>query len=1208
MLSKYIYVYTFVIVVGCLISPQQSVAQLIINEISASNASTLFDEDGDAPDWIELYNSSSAAVSLADYYISDDNDEPFKFRLPEITLGAGNYMLLFASDKNREGGEFYWNTVIRSGDGTKYFIPTTSVSDSWINHEFDDSAWQTGTFGIGYGDNDDSTQVPSGTISIFTRSTFQIEDISNLERMMLHIDFDDAYIAYINGVEVSRENISGDAPVPFNQQADNYTEPKLAFGTPLPALDLGEHIHLLNEGENTLAIQLHNFNASSSDLTLIPFLSLGYSSDPMNTIGVAEETGLIESEIYYPHANFKLSSDGETVYLHNSIPFLIDSLKYPELRADESFGRYSGDNELYIFTITTPGRANNIEGYTTRSSTPILSQSGGFFENDVRISLQDPSLGDITYFTTDGSIPTTTDVVFGSGNQLINSTRTIKLRTFEPGGIPSEVIVETYFIDENHDLPVVTVSTHPDNLWSDESGIYVIGTNGIPAWGVYENGGANWNQDWEIPIHFELFEKDGSKAFGVGAGAKIAGAWSRSNPAKSLKIYFRSEYGTRALDYKMFNSKEIYSFQSIALRNSGNDFSSQGHSMFRDGLMTTLVNDTENDIQAFRPAVLYLNGEYWGIHNIREKINEHFVESNSSASSDNIDLLQGGGEMDFPSSIGAIHGTTENYDEMMSFIVSSDLSDPELFVLVEEMIDMDNYIDYMAAQIYYGNTDWPGNNVKLWRSRTADSKWRWILYDTDFGFALSYGGQYWHNTLSFALEENGPGWPNPPWSTELFRELVESKVFRDKFANRMAGLMNVNYKPSNVYAVIDSLAGLIESEIPRHMSNETRSGYWGGSVNEWNNQISIMKEFAVQRPGYIESFFTQSTGAGGKFATQSLSMLNVNVTNQLHGTVKVNRLKINQFPWQGEYFGGIDIPIIAIPKPGFEFAGWTGDIVSDEIEIVARAGQSLTATFRVASDEANVVINEIMYNASDEYESGDWIELYNAGAASVNLAGWIIKDEDDNHEFVIPEGIVLSADAYLVVAQDLSKFEEIYPQIENVIGSTGFGLSGNSDAVRLYSQNSMLMDSLIYDDESPWPVDADGTGHSLELIDASTDNEIAENWRASSFELGSPGMENGSSVSTSEENESPKEIELLQNYPNPFNPSTTITYSVPTSSQVRLEVYSVSGQRVATLVDEFIQSGKYSTKWDASNQASGVYFYTLTVGKESFSKKMVLIK
>ena len=988
-------------------------AQIVINEVSASNTSVLYDEDGDTPDWIELYNTSNEAVLLSDFYISDTKDDLIMFQLPEITLQPEDYTLLFASDKNR---------------------------------------------------------------------------------------------------------------------------------------------------------------------------------------GAGSETGLQSQEIKYPHTNFKLSSDGETVYLSNVASAIMDSLEYPELQANESYGIYSVDNERYIFSLPTPGTVNNVEGYTARSQTPTTLTKGGFFNDQVTVSLQDPSIGDVTYFTEDGSIPTESDEIFGTGERVVNETKILRFKTFESGSIPSEVITETYFINEEHGLPVISLSTHPDNLWSDENGIYVIGTNGITGYCYYEAGGANWNQDWEIPVHLEFYEDNGSKAFGVGAGAKIAGGCTRKRPTKSLSIFFRGDYGTPSLDYKMFNSKETDSFEALVLRNSGND---SYLSMFRDGLMTILVHDTEIDLRAYRAAVLYLNGEYWGIHNIREKVNEHFIASNSNANPDNIDMIQGR---------SPIRGTIENYDKLISFVTSNDLEDPLLFAEVEDFIDMDNYIDYMATQIYYANTDWPGNNMKAWRSREADGAWRWILYDTDFGFGLARTGKYFHNTLNFALEDNGPNWPNPPWSTLLFRELVESELFRAKFANRMADLMNANFKPSRVIEVIDSLAGLIESEIPRHMTTSTRSGYFGGSVATWNNQIDTLKTFANNRPTYIENHLTQSISSGGNFEVGPLQDLTVTVSDPLHGRIKVNRLLIEQSTWTGHYFSDIDIPITAIPKAGYEFVQWTGDVESTNSTINVRAGDNIAATFAPSNSQNDVVINEIMYNTDEAQESDDWIELYNSGSTTANLAGWILKDEDDDHEFILPEGAVLEANGYVVLVKDLVQFQTVYPEIENIISEIGYGFSGNSDQVRLFNSEGHVVDSVHYDDEEPWPIEADGSGYSLELIDANTDNTLASSWRASTNYLGSPGIENGILSSTTEDSDDPKTIQLLQNYPNPFNPSTTISFSLPKASNVSLQVYSITGQLVATLLNEFVQNGDYSVRWDASAQASGIYFYTLHVDKSVSSKRMVLIK
>ena len=214
------------------------------------------------------------------------------------------------------------------------------------------------------------------------------------------------------------------------------------------------------------------------------------------------------------------------------------------------------------------------------------------------------------------------------------------------------------------------------------------------------------------------------------------------------------------------------------LRNSGNDWYSgenwSSNSMLRDGMATGLMDDTGVDHQAYKPAVVYLNGEYWGIHNIREKVNEEFLASNNpGVDPDEIDELE--------ANAGIIEGDNQDYINMINFIQNNSLDDPNNYLTVEQQVDINNFIDYYIAQIFYAYTDWPGNYIKFWRPQITGSKWKWILYDTDFGFGLV--DWYGHNTLQFALEAKGPGWPNPPWSTFLFRNLMENQEFQIQFIN-----------------------------------------------------------------------------------------------------------------------------------------------------------------------------------------------------------------------------------------------------------------------------------------------------------------------------------------------------------------------------------------------------------------------------------------
>ena len=1163
-------------------------AQIRINEVLASNDAILADEDGDYPDWIELQNTGTSEINLSGYGITDDPEEPYKYTFQEVVVLPGDYALLFASDKNKHGDHLFNETVVRAGDSTKYLIPRSSQPESWIESGYTDLLWDDGVFGIGYGDSDDATTVPEGTISVFTRTTFTLERTDDIEKIFFHIDFDDGFIAYLNGIEIARENMSEAAPAPYNATATIYTEPQMVYGNPPFAYAIDNIDELLTTGENVLAIQLHNNNANSSDLTLIPFLTIGRTAAPPESRGVAEETGLQEEVIVHPHLNFKLSSDGETVVLTKPDESLADSIRYPDLLADESYGRVGDGNNWLIFSDPTPLQPNGENGYDERLPEPVLTQKSGLFSENINLSLENQEYADHIYFTTDGSEPSTDDQLFGTEARTISSSSTLRFRNIEEGKLPSNVVTHTYVIGESHDLPIVSVSTHPDNLWSDESGIYVVGTNGIE--GNCSNGPVNWNQDWEIPINIELIETDGTSAFNTGAGAKIYGACSRTNSQKSLSVFFRNEYGVNELEYKLFESKEIDRFEALVLRNSGNDFTGQNHTQFRDGLMTGLISDTEVLTQAFRPVVVYLNGEYWGIHNIREKINEHFIESNSDADSENIDLLEKDGWI--------IHGTDEKYRELITYLQSNNLSDSAAYLQIEEYIDINSYIDYMASQIYFANTDWPGNNVKFWRSRTEKGKFKWIVYDTDFGFGLSYGGQVDHNTLTFALDANGPpDWPNPPWSTFIFRKLTDSDIFVEKFVTRMADFMNTRFMPNSVITRINEIAGHIESEVPLHVER------WGNNVTSWENDVNKLRNFARNRPNHVRNFFKS------QFQLSDMQNLVVQVNDSTYGAVMVNRVKPDAYPWEGSYWGNIRVKLIAEPNQGYVFKEWQGSVQSKEVEINIMPGSTVTAVFEAASQaEANIVINEIMYNASDEADSDDWVELLNAGETEVDLSGWILKDDDDTHSFTIPEGTVVAPQDFLVISHSVSDFESFHPNVP-VIGEMDFGLSGGGDQVRLFDNNGFLVDSLEYDDKDPWPLEADGDGYTLELTNSDSDNSLAENWEASFDTGGSPGAQNSSVLSLENPGESvPKEVKLYSNYPNPFNPLTNISFDLPEAGRTSLRIYDVLGRHVAHLINERLAAGRHTVTFNAEGLSSGVYLYRLETGSASYIGKMLLVK
>ena len=278
--------------------------------------------------------------------------------------------------------------------------------------------------------------------------------------------------------------------------------------------------------------------------------------------------------------------------------------------------------------------------------------------------------------------------------------------------------------------------------------------------------------------------------------------------------------------------------------------------------------------------------------------------------------------------------------------------------------------------------------------------------------------------------------------------------------------------------------------------------------------------------------------------------------------------------------------------------------------IVLADNVSITAHFEKTSKYANtVVINEINYNSSDTFNPDDWVELHNPHNDTLNISGWVFKDADNSHAFTFPPHTYIGPQSYLVICKDSNAFHSVFPEVSNYIGDINFGLSRNGDTVRIYSFQGMLVDSLTYDDDMPWPNEPDGEGPTLSLINPALDNSLPGSWAASK-QYGTPGRVNSDIYRAIDEITRTviESFSLGQNYPNPFNKATTIPISLPKGSRVSLYIHSIQGQLVERLIDRFLAGGNHTVIYNADNLASGYYLYTLKAGSFRTTKRMLLIK
>ncbi|MEN0006322.1 MAG: CotH kinase family protein, partial [Bacteroidota bacterium] len=410
-----------------------------------------------------------------------------------------------------------------------------------------------------------------------------------------------------------------------------------------------------------------------------------------------------------------------------------------------------------------------------------FSLEGGFYEVPLSVELYAP--GAKIYYTLDGRLPSKYTNRY-RGAITIEDTKVLRAIAYE-GDQVSPVFSQTYFIDEPAtDLAVVSISVSPRLLFDPAKGLFVQGNNAIDT--LWKKPGANFWSRRELAANIELFESDGRCVYRNLSGFRLFGGMSRLFPQKSMAIVARKRYGKKRFDHPIFGEQGLKKFKFLVLRNSGSDF---GKSHFRDAMMTALVDDWDMEKQDFRPAHVYINGNYWGLFHIREKVNRYFIAGHQEVDKDSLDLLE--------HQYVRKRGSKRHYLRLMDYLEQHDLSKPEHYAYVESQMDIDNFMNYQIAQIYFDNRD-AGGNIKYWRPQTPNGRWRWILYDTDWGFGLHDPKAYRHNALAFHTKPNGPVWPNPPWSTFILRKLLENPTFRQTFVNRFADHLNVSFSEARV--------------------------------------------------------------------------------------------------------------------------------------------------------------------------------------------------------------------------------------------------------------------------------------------------------------------------------------------------------------------------------------------------------------------------
>jgi hypothetical protein len=599
------------------------------------------------------------------------------------------------------------------------------------------------------------------------------------------------------------------------------------------------------------------------------------------------------------HTGFKFGSD-EVLLLSDENGIAQDIFNAQLPATDHSWGCVmDGSNTHGYFTSPTPGTSNAASiAWPGYAEAPQFSLAPGFYSGSQPFEIISSDNQSTVYFTTDGNIPGSLASVYTSGFTL-TGVSVVRAVAMKPGYLPSPVISGTYFIDFTSTLPVISITTDPALLFDPVTGLYMNGPNADPNFPHY---GANWWLDTEIPIHLEYFSRQQQREVDQDAGLQIhGGSMSRNQPMKSLRILARKQYGKATVDYPLISDKPIESYKKFVLRNSSSDFQ---HTLFRDGMAQQLLLQEKLDIDVlgYEPCVVFINGAYWGIHNIREKIGPHYLEENHGADPENVDMMKEEALVE--------EGDSADFEAMYSYISSNDLSVDTTYQRVAGWLDLESFCDYIIAETYMNNNDWPRNNLKYWRMREPGAKWRYILFDLD----VSFNGEPWSpvtlDWLGVILDTLG----DSSRHTIMLKKLLnENDSFRNYFVNRYADLLNTSFTPETVRAYIAAAENRIAPEMPRHRQR------WGGTMEQWHTEIDTkVIPFADDRQQIVRNQVEHALEPGHQMP------LTLDVWPVGAGTIHLNTITPAEYPWSGIYYSDVPVTLTAIPRQGYHFAYWEG--------------------------------------------------------------------------------------------------------------------------------------------------------------------------------------------------------------------------------------------------------------------------------------------
>ena len=543
------------------------------------------------------------------------------------------------------------------------------------------------------------------------------------------------------------------------------------------------------------------------------------------------------------HANFKISSQGEALYLSHLNVGIVDSFPPVPLLADQSFGRYpDGGAPMGILQAASPNAPNNSISHAF--SALYFAPSEVFHQHPFGLKILASNPTATIRYTTNGEMPTVNSTLYSDSlflssldkkpndiseiptaeqwyppKENVFKAHVLRAAAFMEGRRISQVYTKTYFVDKDivgrYHFPIISLVTENANLFDNDSGIYVKGnyTN------YYQRG-----RDWERPVHFEYIDLDGNLKVHQPLGLRAYGNKGRTLAQKSLLLYARESYGKKRLNHPFYKDKD--SFKRLIVRSaSSNDWK---NTLFKNELAQKVVRDLDLEHPSSQEVIVFINGEYWGIHHLNERMDEYFICDYFGI--ENIDLLSADAKVE--------EGSNSDFLALKQYLQSSDLSRQEHYLQIQQWIDVDNLIDYYCAQLFFSNTDWPHNNIKFWKAQ-ENGKWRWLFFDCDECMSYEH-----YELLGDFIGRRGVRQDFPQWSTYLMHHLFKNQSFRRSFRYRFEELLATTFSAENLMKHIDQTKALYAPHVQEHCMRWSMPN----DINDWLEVVDGLYSFASLRP------------------------------------------------------------------------------------------------------------------------------------------------------------------------------------------------------------------------------------------------------------------------------------------------------------------------------------------------------------------------